>query len=207
MVQSLFLGGGGDPEVSENFDREFFALLNPQSRILYIPFAWKYPEQLPDCYKWFCGLVHRYLTIPENKISMYDGEKSYDLNTFDAIYIGGGNTYKLRHELEQYQLINPLREFLASGKPLYGGSAGAIVFGEKIATVLEEKLSYPDYEGLKFCPFSMKCHYIPEEKEKLQKMAIQLQTTIYAIPEEGGLILDNNSHIIKQLGSVEKFDI
>ncbi|MBP5343801.1 MAG: Type 1 glutamine amidotransferase-like domain-containing protein [Alphaproteobacteria bacterium] len=207
MNKALFLGGGGDPEVSENFDKEFFSLLNNKSRILYIPLAWNHPNiQLPDCYEWFCGLVGRYLSIPKENISMYDGTIPYDLNTFDAIYIGGGNTYKLRDSIEKHSLINPLKDFLASGKPIYGGSAGAIIFGKEIATVIEEKLDYPNYAGLKFCNFSMKCHYQKEEKGKLQQIANSLQTTIYALPEDGGLILDNNFNIIKQIGDVEKIE-
>lgn len=207
MNKSLFLGGGGDPEVSEKFDKEFFELLNAKSRILYIPLAWNHPKiKLPDCYEWFCGLVGRYLPIPKENILMYDGNTDYDLSSFDAIYIGGGNTYKLRDSIEKYAFIEPLKNFLASGKPIYGGSAGAIVFGEKITTVIEEKLEYPDNNGLKFCNFSMKCHYQKEEKEKLQKIANTLQTTIFALPEDGGLILDNNFNIIKQIGDVEKIE-
>ena len=207
MNKSLFLGGGGYPEISENFDKEFFELLDKDSRILYIPLAWNHPEiKLSDCYEWF-GLVGLYLSVHKENILMYDGNIDYDLTTFDAIYIGGGNTYKLRDRIEKYALARQLRTMLTSEKPIYGGSAGAIVFGEKIATVVEERLGYPDYNGLEFCNFSLKCHYQKEEKEKLQKIANALQTTIYALPEDGGLILDSNFHIIKQIGDVEKIEV
>ena len=57
MNKSLFLGGGGYQKVSENFDKEFFKLLNLNSRILYLPLAWDHPKiQFSDCYEWFRGL-------------------------------------------------------------------------------------------------------------------------------------------------------
>src|SRR5262249_51379287 len=44
----------------------------------------------------------------------------------EAIFVGGGNTFRLVKALHEYGLILPIREAVAAGAPYIGSSAGAI---------------------------------------------------------------------------------
>lgn len=97
MGYQLFLGGGGDTDVSKEMDQCFFTKLNDKSKILYIPTAWETTDiDYTSCKEWFLLLIKRYLPTWKNEIIlMSDNVKIQNIIDFDAIYIGGGNTYKL----------------------------------------------------------------------------------------------------------------
>jgi dipeptidase E len=61
--------------------------------------------------------------------------QGHELEKFDAVYIGGGNTYSLLAELIQSGFDHHLKVYAAAGGIIYGGSAGAVVLGKDIRTV------------------------------------------------------------------------
>src|SRR6266850_662338 len=52
----------------------------------------------------------------------------------DAIFIGGGNTFRLLKALQDLDLLEPVRCRVESGAPYIGSSAGANVAGPTIKT-------------------------------------------------------------------------
>ena len=174
---------------------------------MYIPEAWDSPHtNYSSCYDWFCSLIAEYLPHLATKPSLLlENTNSINLTDYDAIYIGGGNTYKLLNFLVSNNLGEKLHKFLQLKKLIYGGSAGAIVFGKTIRTVIEEKENYPEHEGLGFLDFSLRCHYTPSNYDMLKDIAQKLKHTIYALPEDGGLILDGECKIIEKVGDVVVF--
>lgn len=51
------------------------------------------------------------------------------LQSFDAVWVAGGNTFNLRYEIKRSGLDNILKELLKNGLVYGGDSAGAIVVG------------------------------------------------------------------------------
>lgn len=56
-----------------------------------------------------------------------------ELNSVDALVIPGGESTAMSHLLREFELLEPLRERLASGLPCYGSCAGMILLATEIA--------------------------------------------------------------------------
>lgn len=198
----LFLGGGGSIEQSFLFDKEFFSSLPRQSRLLYIPIALhRGPVGYESCIDWFSGFVSRHSNGKEiNITTVLEGTHIEALNTFDAIYIGGGNTYYLLDYLRKTGMGERLVEYVRENGSIYGGSAGAMVLGKDIRTVEEENdRGYEYYEGLNFLgDFSVLCHYQDTMLENVLDLSARLRNSILAIPEDSGIVWSQNkieSHV------------
>lgn len=55
-----------------------------------------------------------------------------ELDTVDALVIPGGESTAMSHLLREFDLLEPLRERLASGMPAYGSCAGMILLANEI---------------------------------------------------------------------------
>src|SRR3989344_9605702 len=131
-MASLILAGGGDAPDSKPLDELFISLLKTK-KILYIPIAWKTAD-FAGCKKWFSSTFFKLGFTNMEMWTDLNNKKIEDLNSFGGIYIGGGNTFSLLHDLRSSKFDKLLIEFLNSGRPIYGGSAGAIIFGKNINT-------------------------------------------------------------------------
>lgn len=203
---TLFLGGGGDMADSIAIDSVFFEDIKADDKILYIPIACDFTSY-KNCFKWFCSLAQQYIPIPSSNITMLLEEDPIpDFSLYKAIYIGGGNTYKLLDYITTNNLKESFEKFLQSGGKIFGGSAGAIIFGSTIETVAEEKENYPDNKALCFLKdFAIRCHYVDKDNNLFVRLSSLLSVPIIAIPENGGIVVDNNKiDIIGELHIFEK---
>ena len=118
------------------------------------------------------------------------------LKKFGAVYIGGGNSFKLMHELRSSGFDVKLKKYIQSGGIVYGGSAGAIILGKSIATSTDKNLiKLKDLDGLNLVNgYSVFCHYDPKDNKIISKLSKMKK--IIAIPEGSGAVVDNN-HIRK----------
>ena len=55
-----------------------------------------------------------------------------ELDEVDGLIIPGGESTTMRKLMADYGLVDPLREFAASGKPVFGTCAGLIVMAERL---------------------------------------------------------------------------
>lgn len=180
-----------------------FENISSNDKILYIPIACDFTTY-ENCFDWFYSLASKYLNISKNNIHML---LDYDAvpNFFDykAIYIGGGNTYKLLDYIVKNNLKDKFQDYLKNNGLVFGGSAGAIVFGSTIETVLEEKEAYPDNSALSFIKeYALRCHYKNNEDNLFMELSSSLPTPIIAIPENGGMIIDTKKNTIKIIGDL-----
>jgi len=127
-----------------------------------------------------------------NDISKYQYE---NLKNFDAIYIGGGNTWSLMQELMDSDFSQELISYIKNGGVVYGGSAGAIVLGKHIDTHDDEnKINLKDTSGFNLLSdYSVACHYTNEQGNRFRDWAISHNSPIVCLPEEAGLMFGNDS--------------
>jgi len=78
----------------------------------------------------------------------------------EAIFVGGGNTFRLLRDLYRHHLLTAIRRRIAKGVPFIGSSAGAIVAGPTIGTTKDMPIvEPPSFEALRLISFQISPHY------------------------------------------------
>lgn len=208
----FILSGGGSKEDSFLVDDLFIREIEKtKKRVLYVPIALRRDKiGYEACFDWITGVLssHSKEFIDISMCLDLRALSLSDIDKFDAIYIGGGNTYFLLNEVKRTEFDNFLTEFLKKGKIVYGGSAGAIILGKSIATVSEEKLAgCADENGLSFLgDFSVRCHFSQEEKNKIDDFTIKYNISVIAIPKGSGLEIINRKASVIGSGNLWIFN-
>jgi dipeptidase E len=79
----------------------------------------------------------------------------------EAVFIGGGNTFRLLRALYGERLIEPLRRRAAAGVPYVGTSAGSHVASATIRTTNDMPIvEPPSFDALGLVPFNLNPHYL-----------------------------------------------
>jgi len=203
--RKLVLGGGGDAVDSKKVDNLYGDLLPPNAKVLYIPIAWKSKEH-DTCLGWFTETYDRFGFTIEMLTDLKSCDVKY-VHTFDSIYIGGGNTFSLLHDLKVSNFIETLQSFIESGKVVYGGSAGAIILGKDIQTASlgtdsdVNDVGLEDFSGLNLINgYAIHCHYKDNQYAELKDFAEKKCLNIFLLPEDAGLFVDGDT--IEHIGSV-----
>ena len=84
----------------------------------------------------------------------------------EAIFIGGGNTFRLLKALYDYDLLEPIRRRVEAGVPFIGSSAGSIVACPTLKTTKDMPVVQPpSFDALHLVNFQISPHYLdPDPK-------------------------------------------
>lgn len=84
----------------------------------------------------------------------------------DCIVIGGGNTWKLLHDMHANKLIEPIRKKVLGGTPYIGWSAGSNVTCPTLMTTNDMPIIDPlGFDALNLIPFQINPHYLDKKVE------------------------------------------
>lgn len=159
----IFLCGGGSGKEIKEATIKFGSLIDKSKPLLYIPLAMK-SEKYDSCLEWIKEEMN---IIGINNIDMVtSGEDLYKKNfdNYSAIYIGGGNTYKLLRDIKENNCFDKIKRYIDNDGVVFGGSAGAIIFGKDIDTCKYEDdnsiIGLKDASGFDVLSgYSLLCHY------------------------------------------------
>lgn len=209
---NLYISGGGGAQDSLLLDKHFLHKLDKKKKVLYIPVAMEVDELgFESCYDW---IIETLSNISEDfiDVTMWTDLHSKtwdDIKDFGAIYIGGGNTFKLLNYLLNTSFASLLKQFIDSGGVVYGGSAGAIIMGRSINTVREENdKNYTKSMGLNlFFGHSIICHYNNKMNNKIIDYIQTNKDKVIALPEKTGLCLFNSEILVIGYEPAYYFDL
>jgi len=104
------------------------------------------------------------------------GKMGYDVLPFnqlrhaEAVFVGGGNTFRLLKTLYERALLAPLRERVREGLPYVGSSAGSVLSCPAIYTTNDMPIVHPpSFEALGLIPFQLNCHYLDADPNSTHK--------------------------------------
>jgi len=79
----------------------------------------------------------------------------------DALFVGGGNTFRLLKTLYEREMLDGIRTRVRDGLTYVGSSAGSILTCPTIMTTNDMPIVRPpSFDALGFIPFQLNCHYI-----------------------------------------------
>ena len=203
----LYLSGGGSGRQNLFAYNSFFNSIDKNKPVLYIPFAMD-EEKYEKCYNWFKReIVYFGVNNFEMVRSSLELQKINLLN-YSSIFIGGGNTYKLLKELQSNSNLEKIKKYLLDGGIVYGGSAGAIIFGKDIdgCALMDDKLEINTRGFNLINGYSLLCHYNKNRLLFLPEEVVLLVTNkkIKFIGEKKYCLFINGDYSIRSSANFKK---
>ena len=191
----VVLGGGGGAADSRLLDEVFARWIGSQGKLLYWPVALRGIRPFPSCLEW---ITDTFAPLKINQITMWTDlceHQVRELDQFDAVYIGGGNTFALLQELRKSGFERYLKDCVRQGKAVYGGSAGAAVLGRDIRTVTyldRNEVGLVETQGLDLAAgHAIWVHYQPQDDSLIEAYVHQYQQPVIALSECSGIVIDD----------------
>ena len=153
LVSNSTLFGSGYLDHAESEIRDFLGAVR---RIAFLPFA-AYERG-----KYTAQARARFERMNCELMSLHDVSKPRrEVESADAIFVGGGNTFRLLKGLYDFDLLEPIRRVVAEGTPYIGSSAGSIVAGPSLRTTKDMPVvEPPSFTALGLVAFQISPHYL-----------------------------------------------
>ncbi len=158
----LWLHSGGAFREAGDEVRDF---LGATHRVLFVPYA---IHDLDDYLEKVRGLMEPWGFTVDSTHETDDPQAA--IADAEAIFVGGGNTFRLLDRCIAMDLMDPIRERVAAGVPYMGSSAGSNMASPTIMTTNDMPIVYPPtFEALDLIPFQINPHYVDTDPESTHK--------------------------------------
>ena len=200
LISNSTLYGSGYLDHAEAEIRSF---LGDLKRVLFVPYA------LFDRDKYAATAQQRFENMGYSLTSVHTASDPVQaVNETDAIFIGGGNTFRLLKSLYDHELIGPIRERVSNGMPYIGSSAGSNVAGPTIRTTNDMPIVQPpSFDALGLVSFQLNPHYLdadPNSKhmgetreERIMQFLEDNETPVIGLREGAMLRIENGKTTLR----------
>jgi dipeptidase E len=187
----------------DHVESEIKSFLGSARRVLFFPFA------LHDREGYTATARTRFATMGYSIESAHEtAVPQKAVEETDAIFIGGGNTFRLLKALEDLDLIQPIRRKIRNGAPYIGSSAGSNVAGPTIKTTKDMPIVQPrSFDSLSLVPFQISPHYLDPDpnsthmgetqEERILQFLEENDTPVIGIREGAWLLCNDGTVTLK----------
>lgn len=197
LISNSTLYGSGYLDHAEREIRDF---LGTAQRVVFVPFAafdrGKYTQQARM----------RFHAMGFELTSVHDVSNPHRLvEQAEALFVGGGNTFRLLKGLYDFDLLEPIRIAVEKGAPYIGSSAGAIVAGPSLRTTKDMPVVQPSsFASLGIVDFQISPHYLDPDPKSTHMGETQEERILQFLEEndvpvvglrEGGMVRVENDKI------------
>ena len=187
----------------DHVEQQIKSFLGSARKVLFFPFALFERDAYAAKAKARFGAMGYSL---ETIHAVSDPRRAIELT--DAIFIGGGNTFRLLKALEDLDLLDPIRRKVKGGAPYIGSSAGSNVAGPTIKTTKDMPIVQPrSFESLGLVPFQISPHFQDPDpdsrhmgetqEERIVQFLEENETPVVGIREAAWLVCENGAVTLK----------
>ena len=200
LISNSTLYGSGYLDHAESEIRSF---LGDRKRVLFVPYA------LFDRDKYAATAQQRFQKMGYELASVHAvANPAAAVNETEAIFIGGGNTFRLLKTLYDFDLIDAIRDRVSNGMPYIGSSAGSNVAAPTIKTTNDMPIVQPpSFNALSLVSFQINPHYLdpdPNSKhmgetreERIIQFLEENDTTVVGLREGAMLRMENDETMLR----------
>ncbi|HWR36661.1 MAG TPA: dipeptidase PepE [Clostridia bacterium] len=195
----------------DHAEPEIFDHLSSVRRVLFVPYA------LHDCDAYAAKARERFQRMGFELDSLHQAPDALNaVQQAEAIFIGGGNTFRLLKALYDKDLIGAIRARVEHGMPYMGASAGSNVAGPTIRTTNDMPIvEPPSFDALNLIPYQLNPHYIDPDpdsrhmgetrEERLLQYLEENDTPVIGLREGAMLRVANGELWLKGLAAARIF--
>ena len=200
LISNSTVYGGGYLDHVQDEIKEF---LGNRKAVLFFPFA------LKDWDDYAAKARERFAILGYTLTSAHAvDDKIKAIEKTDAVFIGGGNTFRLLKTLQDFALLEPLRRRAGEGMPYIGSSAGSNVAAPTIKTTNDMPIVQPQsLEALGLVPFQINPHYLDADpgsthmgetrEERIIQFLEENDTPVVGLREGAWLTIENGCVLLK----------
>ena len=169
----------------DHVESEIKSFLGSARRVLFFPFA------LHDRDAYTAGARTRLGALGYSIESAHETALPQKaIEETDAIFVGGGNTFRLLKALQDLDLIEAIRRKVERGTPYIGSSAGSNVAGPTIKTTKDMPIVQPrSFESLGLVPFQISPHYLDPDPSSTHMGETQEERILQFLEENDTLVV------------------
>jgi dipeptidase E len=196
LISNSTLYGSGYLDHAESEIRDFLGLA---ARVVFVPFA-AYQRG-----SYAAQARARFHAMEYELTSLHDvSNPRRALDEADALFVGGGNTFRLLKALYDFDLLEPIRRAVEEGLPYVGSSAGSIVAGPSLRTTKDMPVVQPpSFAALGLVDFQISPHYLDPDpssthmgetqEERILQFLEENKSPVVGLREGAMLRIENES--------------
>lgn len=148
LISSSRVHGFGYLDHAEQEIRNF---LGKWKRVAFVPFAFHDHDSYTATVRDRLGRMGFDVTQVKSRVDL----------AADAVFVGGGNTFRLLKTLYDRGLIDEIKARVRTGMPYMGSSAGSVIAAPTMKTTNDMPIVQPhSFDSLALVPYQINAHYI-----------------------------------------------